>query len=240
MANDRLYPFWANLSEALQTGEPQNEMNDSSEQPFEDAIYKDDENLEQFVKSMTEISLGSAKAISQQFPWEEYDSVCDIGTYEGVVPELIAMENNHITGIGYDLPRVGEFFEDATKEGPAADRLRFEAGDFFEDETFLEADVYVFGHILHDWGLDTKKMLLEKAHESLPDDGAVIVYGSMIDNERRKNAPGLLMSLNMLIESPDGFDYTSADCGAWMKEVGFDETRVEELPGTEKMVVAEK
>jgi hypothetical protein len=96
------------------------------------------------------------------------------------------------------------------------------------------------GHILHDWNLDEKKMLIRKAYEAIPEGGAFIAYDSIIDDDRRTNAMGLMMSLNMLIETPGGFDYTGADCIGWMKEAGFRETRVEHLVGPDSMVVGIK
>jgi hypothetical protein len=98
----------------------------------------------------------------------------------------------------------------------------------------------MMGHILHDWDLPTKKMLIGKAYDALPTGGAFIVYESIIDDDRSKNAFGLMMSLNMLIETPGGFDYTGADCTAWMKEAGFSATRVEPLIGPDSMVVGIK
>jgi hypothetical protein len=98
----------------------------------------------------------------------------------------------------------------------------------------------MMGHILHDWNLDDKKMLIRKAHEALPTGGALIVYESIIDDDRSKNSFGLLMSLNMLIETPGGFDYTGHDCIGWMQEAGFHSTRVEHLVGPDSMVIAIK
>ncbi len=119
------------------------------------------------------------------------------------------------------------------------ERLRFAAGDFFADE-LPEADVLVMGHILHDWGLDEKRTLISKAHEALPEGGALIVYESIIDDDRSKNAFGLLMSLNMLIETEHGFDYTAADCMGWMTDAGFSTTRAEHLIGPDSMVIGVK
>ncbi len=96
------------------------------------------------------------------------------------------------------------------------------------------------GHILHDWNLEEKKMLIAKAYDALPPDGALIICESLIVDERRSNAFGLLMSLNMLIELPGGFDYTDADCTGWLREAGFHETRVEHLIGADSMVVGIK
>jgi hypothetical protein len=117
--------------------------------------------------------------------------------------------------------------------------LRFYPGDFFEDP-LPAADVLVMGHILHDWGLEEKRLLLEKAYEALPEGGALIVYEALIDDERRENAFGLLASLNMLIETPAGFDYSGADCRSWMGDAGFRETYVEHLVGPDSMVVGIK
>jgi hypothetical protein len=117
--------------------------------------------------------------------------------------------------------------------------VRFQAGNFFED-ALPKADAIVMGHILHDWDLDQKKSLLRKAFDALPKGGAVIAYDPILDDERRDNVFGLLASLNMLIETPGGFEYTGADCQKWMREVGFSATRVEPLVGPHSMAIGIK
>jgi hypothetical protein len=108
------------------------------------------------------------------------------------------------------------------------------------EQPLPKADVVMMGHILHDWNLDVKQMLVRKAYDALPPDGAFIVYESIIDDDRSRNAFGLLMSLNMLIETADGFDYTGADCSQWMKQAGFSEVRVQHLVGPDSMVIGTK
>jgi hypothetical protein len=120
-----------------------------------------------------------------------------------------------------------------------ADRVRFQPGDFFE-RSLPKADVILMGHILHDWDLAQKKHLIRAAWDALPSGGAFIAYDAIIDDERRHNSFGLLMSLNMLIETPGGFDYTGDDCIAWMKEAGFRQTYVRHLVGPDSMVVGIK
>lgn len=240
MANDRLYRFWGDLEQGLRTGRPTNEIEDETAHPFEEAIYRDDENLEQFVGAMTGLSLGVANALAHEFPWDEYDSVLDLGTSEGVVPRRIAEENDHITALGLDLPRVEPHFRRFTGQSPASDRLRFVPGDFFADDSLPAADVYVLGHILHDWGLDGKREILSKVSDAVNEGGAVIVYGTLMDDRRRENEMALLMSLNMLVETPDGFDYTHGQCAEWLRDAGFTDPEVEPLPGPHSMVVARR
>jgi O-methyltransferase domain/Dimerisation domain len=237
MANARLYGFWRSLTEALRADQPQNEIK-RGENLF-NALYTDQGRLEAFLKAMTGISMGAAMAIAQKFPWSEYRTMIDIGTAQGALPVQVALAHQHLTGGGFDLPPVGPIFQKYVSEHGLARRLRFYEGNFFRDP-LPTADVLVMGHILHDWDLDTKRMLLKKAHDALPDGGALIVYEALIDDDRRANAFGLLMSLNMLIETQGGFDYTGKDCSEWMREAGFRQTRVEHLVGPDGMVVGVK
>jgi hypothetical protein len=237
MANARLYPFWGSLTEGLRTGLPQNEGKVGEN--FFDALYADPERLAQFARAMSAISVGAGQAIAAKFPWQDHGSVIDIGCAEGAVPVQIALAHEHITGGGFDLPALGPIFDDFVSGFGLGERLSFTPGDFFADP-LPEADVLVMGHILHDWDLDEKRLLLKKAYDALPDGGALIVYEAIIDDERRSNAFGLLMSLNMLIETPGGFDYTGADCQGWMAEAGFGQTYVEQLIGPDSMVVGIK
>jgi hypothetical protein len=237
MLNSRLFGFWNSLTEGLCSGMPQNEARTGGN--FFDVLYADPAKLREFLKAMTGISAGTARAIAAGFPWQDYRTVIDVGCAEGCLPVQIALAHEHIQGGGFDLPAVGPFFDEYVATAGLGDRLHFHPGDFFTDP-LPSADVLIMGHILHDWSMEEKRALLEKAHTALPDGGALIVYEAIIDDERRANAFGLLMSLNMLIETPDGFDYTGTDCQRWMREVGFSDTSVQHLIGPDSMVVAIK
>jgi hypothetical protein len=238
MANSRLYPFWSGLTAALRTGLPQNETRDGSPNPFI-ALYADPARLKQFLKAMSGVSHGANLAIARKFPWSKYRTVVDVGTAQGDLVTQVVLANPHIEGTGFDLPEVGPIFEEYVEANGISGRVKFSPGSFME-QALPKADVVMMGHILHDWGLETKRMLVRKAYEALPNGGAYIVYESIIDDDRSENSFGLLMSLNMLIETADGFDYTGADCSGWMKEAGFCETRVEHLIGPDSMVIGTK
>jgi precorrin-6B methylase 2 len=237
MSNARLYRFWGSLTEALQTGKPQNEVKTGED--FFGTLYMDPQRLEGFLKAMTGLSRGTARAIAKQFPWRKYRSFMDIGCAQGGVAVEIALAHRHLSGGGMDLPVVQPIFEAYARAKGVDKQLTFHAGDFFKDP-LPKTDVLIMGHILHDWDLEQKMMLLRKAWDALPSGGALIVHEALIDDARKQNAFGLLMSLNMLIETHGGFDFTGADCRAWMKKAGFTRTRVEKLTGPDSMVIGIK
>jgi hypothetical protein len=238
MANHRLYPFWGHLTTALRTGLPQNEAKHGGPNPFL-ALYADPARLKGFLRAMTGVSRGANMAIARLFPWSKYRTAVDVGTAQGDLIVQIALANPQIQGTGFDLPEVGPVFEEYVEANRLSERVKFLPGSFF-DQPLPKADVVMMGHILHDWDLETKEMLIRKAYEAVPEGGAFVVYESLIDDDRSTNAFGLMMSLNMLIETPGGFDYTGADCAGWMKKAGFRETRVQHLIGPDSMVVGIK
>lgn len=237
MVNQRLYRFWGSLTEGLRTGLPQNEVKEGGD--FFGELYSDTARLKVFLQSMTGLSMGASKAIAKKFPWGDYQSFIDIGCAQGGLVVEVALAHKHITGGGFDLPVTGLIFEEYVNSFGLSDRLRFFPGDFFKVQ-LPKADVIGMGHILHDWDLQEKKMLIAKAYDALPDGGALIIFEALIDDDRRQNAFGLLMSLNMLIELPGGFDFTGADCSEWLTEAGFHDIRVEYLTGPDSMVIGIK
>jgi hypothetical protein len=237
MANDRLYPFWSALTEGLRTGQPQNEAKGGDD--FFGVLYQDPDRLCQFANSMTGISMGTACALAHRFPWANYRTFVDIGAAQGNVPVQLALAHPHLTGTGFDLPALAPIFADYVASFDLCDRLGFAAGDFFVDD-LPTADVLIMGNILGDWNLDERMVLLAKAYAALPKGGALIVYEQFIDDDRRERAISLLVSLNMLIETPGGGAFTGAECRSWMEAAGFQDISVAHVAGPDWMVVGYK
>jgi hypothetical protein len=232
----RTYAAWAALTDGLRTGRPQS--SDSGGGDFS-VLYEDPARLRSFVKAMTPLATATGRVIAQKFPWGDYRSFVDVGTAEGAVPVRLALAHPHMSGLGFDLPPVGPLFDEFVAAHGLSDRLRFHPGDAFKDP-IPAADVVVMGHLLHGCDLAGKRQLLDKGYAVLPEGGRLIVFDTLIDDERRRNVFGLLMSLNMLIETPGGSDYTGAECQGWMRDAGFRETYVQHLAGPDSMVVGVK
>lgn len=237
MAEERLYPVWGKLSDALRSGEPQNEA--KHEPDYYSNLTADPHRLRTFLRGMTGLSMGAARAIAERFPWQTYASFVDMGGAQGHLATVLAERHPHLSGATFDLPAVAPFFDEYVTERGLSERLRFVAGDFFEEE-LPRTDVLILGHVLHNWPLAKKRVLLDKAYAALPAGGALIVYEALIDDDRRANVFGLLMSLNMLLVTSGGFTFSGADCQAWMRDAGFTSTRVEHLHAADSMVVAIK
>ena len=238
MSNARLYRFWGDLTEALQTGQPQNEVTHTGTGMFEE-LYSDPARLEQFMAAMAGISLGNFQALADKFDFSKYETVCDVGGATGQLCSIVASRHPHLRCISYDLPVVAPIADRAIAAAGLTDRVSTASGDFFADP-IPKADVVTMGLILHDWNLQRKMDLIRSAYEALPEGGAFIVIENIIDDARRENAFGLMMSLNMLIEFGDAFDFTGSDFAGWCKEAGFRDVEILPLTGPASAGIAYK
>ncbi len=238
MANARIYPFWGDLTEALQTGKSQNETKHGGEGVFEE-LYSKPERLEQFMDAMAGISAGNFMALAEKFDFSRYRTLCDVGGAAGTLSMIVAGKHPHLKVTSADLPPATVIAAKKIEAAGLSDRVSAINVDFFKDD-LPKADVITMGMILHDWNLENKKMLVKKAYDALPEGGAFIVIEALIDDARRENAFGLMMSLNMLIEFGEAFDYSGADFDGWCKEVGFKRTEVIHLAGPSSAGVAYK
>jgi ketosteroid isomerase-like protein/SAM-dependent methyltransferase len=238
MMNEQGYQPWAQLTDALVTGKPQYDLTAGESDPYT-VLYADADRARRFQLAMTNVSAGGIEVLAERFPWSKYRTVADVGCSEGTLLARVLTMHPHLTAVGFDLPPVASCLAETVASFDLADRMSFVSGDFFTDP-MPNADVIVLGHVLHNWNPATKRMLLRKAHEALPVGGAVIVHETLIDDERRHTAFGLLGSLNMLVLTPDGLNFTGADCRGWLSEAGFGDSTVERLTGRESIVVGIK
>ena len=238
MANERLYGYWGDLTEALRTGQPQNETKHSGE-PLFAKLYSLPDRLEQFMNAMAGVSAGNFREFAEKFDFSRYETLCDIGGATGQLSCMVAARHPHMRCTTFDLPAVEPIATGAIARAGLSDRVTATSGDFFEDP-LPQTDVITMGMILHDWNLEKKRVLVQKAYDALPEGGAFVVIEALIDDERRKNAFGLLMSLNMLIEFGDAADFTAADFRGWCQEVGFRTFDVMPLAGPSSAAIAYK
>ncbi|MEC7771798.1 MAG: methyltransferase [Bacteroidota bacterium] len=238
MSNNRLYPFWNDLETCLKTGKPQNEMKDGGKPLFE-AIYANENRLREFIHGMGGVQAGNFMKLAHDFDFSKYKTLCDVGGSGANFSIHVTKNNNHMNCISFDLPPLSPIAKENVEAFGLSDRIVVVSGDFFIDD-LPKADVITMGNILHDWGYEDKVMLIRKAYKALPEGGALIVIENIIDDQRNKNAFGLMMSLNMAIETEHGFDFTASNFDQWAKEAGFGQTSVMPLTGPSSAIIAIK
>jgi hypothetical protein len=237
MANSRLYGFWRNLTEGLQTGRPQNEAKTGGD--FFASLYCDEIRLAEFLRAMQGLQAGNHHALLEKIDLSEARTFCDVGGANGALSVLVTQRYPEIIATTFDLAPVAPFATAYVENAGLADRVRVVSGDFFTD-AWPRADVIVLGNVLHDWDEERKQVLIDSAFGALTDGGQLIAIENIIDDDRRRNAFGLLMSLNMLIELEGGFDYTGAQFDTWCTRAGFVRTNVVPLAGPGSAAIAYK
>ena len=238
MLNSRLFGFWDGLGTALKTGQPQNEVKHGGKSIFEE-LYSNEAKLGEFLDAMTGFQAANFAQLAEKFDFQKYKAVSDIGGALALLSRIVGAHHQHLTFNSFDLPPVAPLAQKHIKAAGMEGRIKVIAGDFFKD-SLPKADVITMGNILHDWNLENKKMLIRKAYEALPEGGALIAIENLIDDARRENVFGLLMSLNMLIEFGDAFDYTGANFREWCSEVGFKRFEFIHLAGPASAAIAYK
>ncbi|SEO41301.1 Dimerisation domain-containing protein [Mucilaginibacter gossypiicola] len=237
MMNNRLYAFWGSLGEGLLTGLPQNEAKRSED--FFGLIYRDPEKLKEFTNAMSGIQMGNFMAFAQKFDFTKYKTLVDVGGSAGLLSIMVAKHNPHMHCTSFDLPPVEPIANATIQQFGLSDRVKTASGDFFS-MPIPNADVVVMGNILHDWNEENKIALMKKAYGALPAGGAFVAIEGIIDDERKQNVFGMMMSLNMLIETGTGFDYTFADFNRWADIAGFQSTMLLPLTGPSSAAIAYK
>jgi 16S rRNA G1207 methylase RsmC len=188
---------------------------------------------------MAGISLANFETFADKFDFSPYKTMCDVGGASGQLSIFVARRHPHMTCRTCDLPAVAPIARKTIEAHGLDGRVIASPVDFFS-EPLPAADVITMGMILHDWNLENKMRLIQAAYNALPSGGAFVAIENLIDDARRTNVFGLMMSLNMLIEFGEAFDFTGRDFDGWCRNVGFRRTEVMPLRGPASAAIAFK
>ncbi|GAA3082025.1 methyltransferase [Streptomyces olivoverticillatus] len=228
-----LYPAWGRLTALLRGGSRQEGLDDFGD------WYKDLDQVRGFMDAMDSVSAPVTEELVRHFDWSAYRTVADLGGARGNLVGHLVKAHPHLRGTTFDVPAIKPLFEEHVAKLGVADRAAFMGGDFRTDP-LPEADVVIFGHVLHDWDTDTRKLLVKRAYDAVRPGGALLIYEELLDDDRHGPARSLLMSLNMRLVRSGGSEYTAAECRVWLEAAGFTGMSVEDLTATERLIVARK
>jgi SAM-dependent methyltransferase len=234
LSSKRLYDLWSGLGDLMSTGSPV-AKEETGDNEFFATLYQHSDALKEFLSGMTGISTAEATLIAARFPWKRFRTFVDVGGAQGAFPTRVAMTHLHLTGINYDLAAVGPIFKEYVASFGLDDRLTFVAGDMHEGP-LPQADVISFGHLLHGHSESTRRQLIGKAYAALPPGGSLLVYDAMVNKNSRYKFMSLLSSLNIMLETREGFEATTDECAEWFRDAGFRDVTITHLVGPTSMV----
>lgn len=241
LANNRLYQFWGDLDEGLITGQPQNEskgMEASNMEVFHE-MYQDEDKVREFINAMSGIQTGNFMALVKKFDFNKHRSLLDIGGADAWLSIQVCLNHPNIQCTNLDLPAVEPLARNKVAAFNLSNRIQTISGDFME-VALPTAEVITMGNILHGYDEQMKQVVFQKVYDALPEQGVFIAIENIIDNDRRENLFGMLMSLNMLIENGAAFDYSGSDFEGWAKKAGFKRCEFIPLSGPASAAVAYK
>nr|ABX71118.1 Lct35 [Streptomyces rishiriensis] len=227
-----LYPAWGRLTGLLRSGSRQEGQDDFGD------WYKDLDQVRGFMDAMDSVSAPVTEELARRFDWSAYSTFADLGGARGNLTGHLVRAHPHLRGTTFDVPAIKPLFEEHAARLGVADKVAFQGGDFRTDP-LPEADVLIFGHVLHDWDDATRALLVGRATTPCAG-GALLIYEELLDDDRRGPARSLLMSLNMRLVRSGGSEYTAAESRVWLEAAGFTDITVEELTATERLIVARK
>ncbi|MDQ7908279.1 methyltransferase [Phytohabitans sp. ZYX-F-186] len=222
MLDQRLYPGWGRLAEAIRTNRPTTWDPDRQGSLFDG---EDPQLLAVFWEAMHSLSTFTARTLGQAVDLSGARRLLDVGGGSAAFDIELCHRYPELTATVYDLPKVTDIAAGKIKEAGLADRIETVAGDFFADPSLPGGyDTILLSMILHDWAEDRCRAILGKCWAALPGGGQVIIAELLVNDERTGPAAAALMSLNMLVET-EGRNYTPAEYSAWLGDLGFQDVR---------------
>lgn len=220
LAADLQWTAWSRLTRALRTGEMQvSTVPDAGAELFRTPVVKDPDRIGRFMTAMDSHSTRIGAELAQRVDWSKYSNFADIGGARGNLAARIVIGQPQLRGVCFDRAASEPFFREHIESLGVAGKVTFQAGDFFTDP-LPAADVLIFGHVLHDWDPETRKLLIRRAYQALHPGGALIIYDRMI-NDQLSDPDVLLLSLTFTLTSAGGSEYRVAECQKWLQDTGF-------------------
>jgi predicted O-methyltransferase YrrM len=222
MLDQRLYPGWGRLTEAIRTNRPTTWDPDRQSSLFDG---EDPQLLAVFWEAMQALSTLTAGVLGPAIDLSGVRRLLDVGGGSAAFDIELCRQYPDLTATVYDLPTVADIAAAKVKEAGLQERITTVAGDFFADPSLPSGhDTILLSMIMHDWAEDRSRTILQKCWSALPSGGQVIIAELLVNDTRTGPPPAALMSLNMLVET-EGRNYTAAEYTTWLKDLDFHNVR---------------
>ena len=243
----RQYTFFLRLSETLRTGRRTSEDDETDQVTLWSTFEHHQDPMIYFARIMSAFTRCTIGELCDHYDFSSHSTLLDIGGSLGDLSRTILQRNAHLKGISFDLPALTHYAQSLPIE---TDRLRFIAGDLFDEEWPKEIldqsehiDLVTLKYILHDWNEQQRQYIINKIYQLLTRgtraQGTLIVIEKMVD-QHRENLTSLATSISMAVECGDGIGYdgTQAEYEQLLREAGFQRIDVRKLTGPMVVLIA--
>lgn len=222
MLDQRLYPGWGRLTQAIRTNRPTTWDPERQSSLFDG---EDPQLLAVFWEAMHSLSTFTARALGQAVDLSSARRLLDVGGGSAAYDIELCRRYPDLTATVYELPQVADIAAGKVKEADLSDRVETVTGDFFADSALPGGhDTILLSMIMHDWAEERCRAILRKFWAALPSGGQVIISELLVNDTRTGPPAAALMSLNMLVET-EGRNYTPAEYHSWLRDLGFHDVR---------------
>lgn len=240
MLDRRLYPAWGRLVEAVRTNRPTSWNPDEQAHLFDS---EDPELLALFWEAMHSLSTLTARELGAHVDLSASTALLDVGGGSGAYDIELCRRYPNLRATVFDLPPVCDIASEKIEAAGEEERIAVAPGDFLADpELPAGHDVVLLSMIMHDWAPEQDLAILRKCFAALPPGGRIVISELLVNDEKTGPPAAALMSLNMLVETVGGRNYTAAEYEEWLRATGFVDVQTVsfEAPGANGAVLARK
>jgi 3-hydroxy-5-methyl-1-naphthoate 3-O-methyltransferase len=219
MLDKRLYSGWDKLPDAMRHNRPTTWDPSKQTSLFDGA---DPQMMATFWQAMHSLSTFTARTLADAVDLSGFRKLLDVGGGSAAFDIELCRKYPNLSSTVYDLPFVTDIASQNIRTAGMEGRVTVHPGDFFAEPQFPAGhDAILFSMIMHDWNEEQNRELLRKAHDALPVGGIVIISELLVNDEKSGPPAAALMSLNMLVETEGGRNYTPSEYRSWLTAAGF-------------------
>lgn len=202
---------WAQLDQAIKTGEP-----------VERRHYGEEAERESFLMGMFNMAMGNGPKIAAQTDLTGRSRLLDLGGGPGTYAIHFCLANPDLEAVIFDRPTTEPFARKTAEKFGVAGRVDFIGGDFtvVDKITGGPYDVAWLSHILHSNSMEECQDIINKTIAAMPPGGMIIIHDFILDNSKDGPEFPALFSLNMLLAGTRGRSYSEEEISTMLTNGG--------------------
>ncbi len=189
--------------------------------------------------SMHSHSLPAAIGAARNYDFTGVKRILDVGGGSGCFMIAFAQAHPKLKASILELPRMCEAATSYIEAGAVGDRVDTVAVNMFRDPWPSGYDAIFFSNIWHDWNFRTCAWLAERAYQTLPRGGRIMLHEMLLDDDGAGPATTAAFSMLMLLAT-QGQQFTFGELKGLLEQAGFRDVEAQQTAGYYSLTTAYK